>query len=79
MKTNFFRSTVLLVMILIIPLLDAGWKTLHKYNFDKSRWPYILIAVIVGVLIFGLLIGLSLLFYSFFLARNGQRKNKTEN
>ena len=74
MKTNFFRSTIILVLIIIIPIIISGLQLVEHYNSNKNNWHYILSMVGVSLLSLFFLAGFSLLIYSFFLTKNPSTK-----
>lgn len=73
MKTNFFRSTVLLVLILIIPMIYSGIHKIKSHNSNKPEWQYLVAFSGVILLILFCLIGFSLLIYSFFLSNRPKK------
>lgn len=74
MKTNFFRSTIILVLIIIIPIIISGLQLVEHYNSNKNNWHYIVSMVGVSLLSLFFLAGFSLLIYSFFLTKNPSTK-----
>ena len=77
MKTNFFRSTIILVLIIIIPIIISGLQLVGHYSNNKSNWHYIVSMVGVSLLSFFFLAGFSLLIYSFFFLKNRSTKKQT--
>ena len=74
MKTNFLRSTVMLVLVMIIPVIFSISKKVDEYSSNKSDWHYIVSIGSLAIVSFILIAGLLLLIYSFLFHKPTSKK-----
>ena len=76
MRTNFLRSTILLILILIVPIIISCIRTIGHYGYTKSDWHYIL--ALTGIVLLGILFisGISVLVYSLLLAKRRKKDSR---